>query len=180
MRSSGPGVGIGCSPDGNTVPHDLKIRADIIRTLVQRINEGRPDEAVRLLADDYEGHNVPLGTTVRGREDVREGLETLFRAFPDLTISIHRMLEESDSLVLYWSATGTHSGDFERIPATGRETCASGTSLFHFEDLVIIDGLHVWDFAGLLRSMRLLPTLSGRTGDRQQATMEQHFQTGNG
>jgi len=145
------------------------------------INEGRPDAAVRLLADSYEGRNVPLGTTVCGREDVRKSLETLLHAFPDLSIRIHGILDGSDSLVLYWSATGTHRGDFERIPATGRETTASGSSLFHFDGAVILDGLHVWDFAGLLRSMRLLPALpgrSGRSGNGQQSAMESHFRTG--
>lgn len=155
-------------------------RRSLVRTLVDTMNGHRADDVARLLTEDYEGRNVPLGTNVNGRAEVRDGLVKLFRAFPDLSIRVHGMLEGSDSLVLYWSATGTHRGDFERIPATGRETTASGSSLFHFDGAAIADGLHVWDFAGLLRSMRLLPSLPGRAGDRQHVALDRHFGCQNG
>jgi hypothetical protein len=46
-----------------------------------------------------------------------------------------------------------------RIPPTGRSIAVRGTSVLTVESGKIIRGLYVWDVAGLLRSIGLLPEL---------------------
>jgi ketosteroid isomerase-like protein len=48
---------------------------------------------------------------------------------------------------------------FPDIPPTGREIEVRGVSLLTVEDGKITHGLNVWDTAGLLRALRLLPEL---------------------
>jgi hypothetical protein len=50
-----------------------------------------------------------------------------------------------------------------KIPATGRKVVVQGMSMLTLRDGKITRGLHVWDVAGLLRAMGLLPVLWPRS-----------------
>jgi hypothetical protein len=45
------------------------------------------------------------------------------------------------------------------IPATGRPVTVRGVSVCHVEGGRIVRAMHIWDVAGLLRAIGLLPEL---------------------
>ena len=45
------------------------------------------------------------------------------------------------------------------IPATGHRVRVSGVSLIDVQDGFVVRGQHIWDLAGMLRHMGLLPDL---------------------
>jgi predicted ester cyclase len=55
--------------------------------------------------------------------------------------------------------SGTHQGKIMGIPATGQKISVQGVSIMEIEDGLIARGNNVWDTAGFLRAMRLLPEL---------------------
>jgi predicted ester cyclase len=80
-------------------------------------------------------------------------------AFPDLHLTQEAMVVQGDRVALFWTACGTHRGKIMNIPPTGRRVQVRGASLFTLEGGMIKHALIIWDVAGLLRSIGLLPDL---------------------
>ena len=112
-----------------------------------------------LYAPDYEGTNVGQASRQRGPEDAGRAMARYLRAFPDLQITPEAVIVQGDRLALVWIAQGTHRGRFMNIPPTGRSVEVSGVSVFTVECGKIRSAQVIWDVAGLLRTIRLLPEL---------------------
>ena len=112
-----------------------------------------------LCADDYEGVDVGRAGLHRGAGELRQVLEDYFRAFPDIVFTPEETIAESDRVVQVWTARGTHRGPVMNIPPTGRAVSIRGVSVLSLCDGKVRRGLYLWDVAGLLRSIGLLPEL---------------------
>ena len=69
-------------------------------------------------------------------------------------------IEKDGKLVLHWLAKGNHQGQLMKIPATGKNVFIHGMSILTFEKGKIIHGQVMWDLAGVLRQIGLLPEIS--------------------
>jgi steroid delta-isomerase-like uncharacterized protein len=78
--------------------------------------------------------SVP-GGVVRGREAFEAYVRELRTAFPDFTIAVETTPEGDDIVMAEWTATGTHDGEFNGLPPTGRTFEHRGMSTF-----VVADG----------------------------------------
>jgi hypothetical protein len=67
---------------------------------------------------------------------------------------------DEDHIALFWIATGTHRGPLMHIPPTRRPFEIRGVSLLRIDADKITEILSLWDVAGLLRAVGLLPDLS--------------------
>jgi len=81
-------------------------------------------------------------------------------AFPDLHHEIVDMVAERDKVAVRLNVTGTHKGEFQDIPPTGKKL-----SLYEMGFITIIDGkiTEGWisaDTMGLLQQLGALPPLS--------------------
>ena len=110
-------------------------------------------------APDYEEVDVARVEPVHGPDAVRRVLDYYLRAFPDLRVTLDDRIVDGNRAALYWTWTGTHRGAFMHIPATGHPVLVRGTSLVTLENGKIRRALRIWDLAGLLRNLRLLPEL---------------------
>ena len=110
-------------------------------------------------AASFEGIDVGDTRTTRGRAEVREATERYFRAFPDLQLTIQRTVAHGEHVALFWTAQGTHRGPLLHIPPTGRVVAVQGSSLLTIHDQQIASGVCIWDVAGMLRALGLLPEL---------------------
>jgi steroid delta-isomerase-like uncharacterized protein len=95
-----------------------------------------------------------------GPDPVRRTLLYYLRAFPDLQVTLDDALVNGERVAMYWTWTGTHRGTFMNIPATGHRVTVRGTSLVTLKDGKIQRALRIWDLAGLLRDLKLLPELA--------------------
>lgn len=111
-------------------------------------------------APDYEEIDVARATPQIGSEMVRRTLLYYLRAFPDLHITLDDVLVSGERAALYWTWTGTQHGTFMNIPPTGHQVKVRGSSLITLNDGKIQRAVRIWDLAGLLRDLRLLPELT--------------------
>jgi steroid delta-isomerase-like uncharacterized protein len=119
-------------------------------------NTGNLDVADELLHPDYvygEGHAA-------GRESVeadKEGNAFWHRVLPDIHFTIEDMIAEGDTVVVRWTARGTHQGDWQTeigtIPASGKATTTPGTSSIYLRDGKIISSVNHIDFVSLMAQM---------------------------
>lgn len=111
-------------------------------------------------ADDYSGVESSEAGELYGRDSVARMLDKFFVGFPDLHISLIDFVQNGDRLALYWKAEGRQTGPIINIPPTGKKVSIQGVSFLHINDGLITRGAHLWDMAGMLRDLGLLPRLS--------------------
>jgi steroid delta-isomerase-like uncharacterized protein len=109
---------------------------------------------------DYEGFDVAQATPQTGIAGIQAGLAGYWKAFPDLHFTLKESVCEGNQITLYWIATGTHQGPILNIPATGRPVYIEGVALHHIRDGKVVRCHYIWDTAGLLRNLGLLPALA--------------------
>ncbi len=147
----------------------------LIHDLLEAINAHDVARVAHFHAVDYEGLDVSRATLRQGREGVCEELSEWWSAFPDLQFVIQDVVVQPGRLAFLWTAEGIHEGVFLRVPPTGRRIEVCGVTLLTVQDGKIARGLYLWDMAGLLRSMKLLPDLPGDGQGASQAAMLSSF-----
>ena len=135
---------------------NLAVYTDIIN---QAWNSHDIEKVLRFYSPDYIADDVGLASVLRGHAGLREMLQTYWRAFPDLEIAVTDMVIEGSRVVSAWVAAGTHQGTIMNIPPTGHKVQVRGVSIIDVEDGLIVRGQYIWDLAGMLRHMGLLPEL---------------------
>jgi predicted ester cyclase len=79
------------------------------------------DEAAlaEVIGEDFVNHEAPPGTPP-GPGSVSYFMHMLARAFSDQKWTVHRVVADRDTVALYCTHSGRHTGEFFGIPATGR------------------------------------------------------------
>lgn len=92
--------------------------------------------------------------TVQGRgvgpENYRRQVERFLTGLPDLRFDVDDTVSEGDKLVVSWTITGTHRGEFLGVPPTNRRVSFSGITINHIRNGKIIESTVIWDGLGLL------------------------------
>ncbi len=122
-------------------------------------NRHDAERLVSLCAQDYSGLDIAEAGPQQGRDAIRKSIERYLQAFPDLVLGDLEMIAQANQVAVKWTADGTHQGSWMNIPPTGRHVTVRGTSFFTLADGLIKQGLSVWDLAGFLREIGLLPEL---------------------
>lgn len=147
-----------CPSDAAAVA-DHRAPAQLIPDLIAAWNTHDLDQATAFFAADYEGNDVAQAEPQRGRAGIRRALAGYFQAIPDVTFTRGDLIVAGERAVVVWTARGTHLGTLMNIPASGRRVTVRGVSTFTLQDGQITKADFIWDVAGLLREIGLLPEL---------------------
>jgi steroid delta-isomerase-like uncharacterized protein len=131
----------------------------VLRELIYWWNRHERERVMALHAVDYEGADVGCPAVHHGREAAGDCFGRYWAAFPDLRLMAEDQVAEGNRVAVSWHAWGTHEGTFMNIPATGRRVRLRGVSFLTFDHNQVSRASHVWDVAGFLRAVRLLPDL---------------------
>ncbi|MEU7468520.1 ester cyclase [Streptomyces sp. NPDC044984] len=123
------------------------------------VNSGSLDlvfQAVdELVAPDLLFHApVPMGLT--GAEALKRVWEVLLRAFPDIRVTTEETISEGDKVVVRNTVTGTHRGEYQGVPPTGKTVSYSEIFIFRFTGGRIAEVRGVVDVLSLLRQLGAL------------------------
>ena len=88
---------------------------------------------------------------------LRDGLKRfateLYRAVPDWTVTIDDLVSEGDKVVVRWTGRGTHLGEWNGAPPTGRPVSTTGIDVERFVDGQIVEEDGEVDTHGFLRQV---------------------------
>lgn len=135
---------------------DLAAYANIIN---RAWNSHNMEEVLRFYSPDYVAEDVGQASLTRGHAGILLLLETYWKAFPDLEFTVTDTVMQDSRAVIVWMAEGTHQGTIMNIPPTGHRVAVRGVSIIDVVDGLIVRGQYIWDLAGMLRHMGLLPEL---------------------
>jgi steroid delta-isomerase-like uncharacterized protein len=99
-------------------------------------------------ADSVQAHG--LGPSAFDMEGMKKFYTALWGGFPDLKIHIDALVGEGDEVVWRVTASGTHNGTFQGLPATGKAVKFGAHYTFRFENGKIVERWSTLDRLTLL------------------------------
>lgn len=133
-------------------------REEII-ALLDRREIGWKQHDPKILAEPYASDAViesPISGTSNGAQEIRESYERLLRAWSPLEHVREELLVDGHRVVSAFELRGTHSGEFFRLPPTGKKFTIRGVSLMTIGNGRITHERRVYDFTGLLVRLGVL------------------------
>ncbi len=126
----------------------------IVRRLYEEVWNKRKLEVVDELISPSHALNDPIVSgSQTGPELYKRRVVEFTASFPDLRFTIEDMIAEKGKVVVCWTISGTHKGEFMDIPATGKKVSLEGITIHHITNGKILDSYARWDALGLLRQL---------------------------
>ncbi len=129
----------------------------IVRTwLLEGFNNCDLSKVEECLTEDYINHGT---TEVRGYEGGRQVLTQAQAWAPDGKIVIHSMVAEGDTVMVFFTFEGTHTGSVGGMAPTGKRFNFLMTDVFPFRDgkiseaWVIRDRMEIQEQLGMLHGI---------------------------
>ena len=122
----------------------------------ESVNSGKLDGLKDVMARDVVDHD-PAPDQGPGPEGFIAFFTKFRSAFPDLAVAVDHMVADDNNVSIAYTITGTHSGDFQGIPATGRRINARGVQIARFENGKIVERWGSSDELGILRQIGAAP-----------------------
>jgi steroid delta-isomerase-like uncharacterized protein len=130
--------------------------ATVRRYYDEVLNHGQVTVLADLAAEGYVEHD-PFPGQGDGRADLERRVETLLAAFSPCRFVLEDVIAEGDRVVVRWTSTGTHSGEFMGMPATHRDYTISGIDIHRLEGGRMAEHWHVVDQLSQLQQLGVLP-----------------------
>jgi steroid delta-isomerase-like uncharacterized protein len=128
----------------------------VMRQYIAAFNSRDLDAYDVLLAPDVTGHYLPPGLP-SGAEGVKLFLSAVWAAF-DAELTIDDITASDDLVACRWTFAGSHTGDFNGIPATGRSFSLPMMTFDRFVDGLITERWEESDTLDLLKQLGAEPT----------------------
>ena len=130
------------------------------KALVRRFYEAFNTQNVAALdqfaAADFVDHGLPPGVPPN-REGAKQYLGMFVAAFPDLHFMAEDMVAEGDKVVCHLYASGTHKGDFQGMPPTGKQIKIEAFDMLRIANGKLVDHWGVFDALGMMQQLGALP-----------------------
>ena len=79
-------------------------------------------------------------------------------AFPDMTVTVNRLIAEGDRVGAHFNITGANTGSFMGIPPTGKKVDVVGAGVFRGVDGKLTDNWVNFDAMTMMQQLGLAPT----------------------
>lgn len=130
-------------------------KAIVRRFIEQVLNSQRHDLIDEFLVESVELHGV--GTPIIGRTAVSEWYAMFASAFPDWHVTIDDIVAEGDKVVVRITSNGTHQGEMQGIPATGKPYTQHAIVIYRLTNGKIVEGRLQTDMLSMMQQLGLMP-----------------------
>ncbi len=130
-----------------------QVSVALVRESVEAFNVGDSVRLLAVLAPDILIHYAEMPEPLQGRETWQQGFELVKRAFPDLEIHVDDLVAADDKVALRLTLSGTHQGEFQGFPATGRTISYVSHEFYRVHDGVFAEEWICSDMASLFRQL---------------------------
>jgi steroid delta-isomerase-like uncharacterized protein len=138
---------------------DPGMSAEENKALVERFveefwNEGNLSAADELMAPDAQIH-LPSGDVVD--VDGLKGFAGAFRgSFPDWHSTFEELVAEGDRVAERWTGRGTHRGELQGIPPTGKRVEVPGSVFYRIVEGEIVEFRGQLDMMGMMQQLGVM------------------------
>lgn len=129
-----------------------------VRRLLEAVNSGDAELVSQMIDEVFEPdvkQHTPFEVT--GVQTFKEMVfDRLYRAFPDLHITLEDLIEEGDKVVEKDMVTGTHLGEFNGLPPTGKSVSYNEIFIMRFANGRIAELWGVVDIFSQLKQLGMI------------------------
>jgi predicted ester cyclase len=108
---------------------------------------------------DYQEHD-PFPGQGEGLQGLRDRV-TMLKEGLAVRFTIEDVIQCDDRLVVRWTNSGTHVGEFLGIPPTHKSFSVAGIDIYRLEEGKLAEHWHVIDQLSMLQQLGLIPTPEG-------------------
>jgi steroid delta-isomerase-like uncharacterized protein len=127
--------------------------AALVLESIGALNAGDTERLLAVVAPNIVIHYAEMAEPLHGRETWQQGFELMRRAFPDLEAHVDDLVAAEDKVAIRVSFRGTHQGEFQGIPATGRTIHYVSHEFYRVEDGLFAEEWICSDMASLFRQL---------------------------
>jgi steroid delta-isomerase-like uncharacterized protein len=126
----------------------------ILEKILKVYNEGDLTLVDEIIADGNKLHHSAYPEDIVGLDAFKDYITNTRTAFPDMNLKFDETVVKGYKIITRWSLTGTNTGTFGELPATGKKVSYSGISLSNItngkfaESWIIYNGLDLYKQLG--------------------------------
>ena len=113
-------------------------------------------------APDFVDHGLPPGVPPT-LEGAKMFLGMFFKAFPDIHITAEDMIADGDKVVAHAWFSGTHQGEFQGMPPTGKPVKVEAFDMLRIAGGKFVEHWGVLDALGMMQQLGAIPA-PGQSG----------------
>ena len=129
----------------------------VIRRWIEAFNERNLEAEADLLAPGYVAHVPVAPGPLEGLEAWRQFTSPFVEAFPDLRLTVEDIMAEGDMVAARVAFDGTHRGEFQGIPPTGKEVAFTSIEVNRVVDGKVEAHWVEIDLLGLMQQLGAIP-----------------------
>jgi steroid delta-isomerase-like uncharacterized protein len=118
----------------------------------EAVNTGNLEKLRDLVAEDCIEHD-PAPNQAAGPDGYIQFFTMMRTAFPDFKLEVEQLVADEDNVAFAYTATGTHQGDFQGIPATNVRIKARGLQISKFANGKMVERWGSSDELGILKQL---------------------------
>jgi len=114
-------------------------------------NERRPEILDELQTQDVVYHGTSM--EMNGIEEYKQVYSSFLSAFHDTQVTFEDLIAEGDKVMSQITIRGTHKGELEGMPPTGKTFTSSFFTVFRLVDGKIVEEWEIFDELGMLMQL---------------------------
>jgi predicted ester cyclase len=132
----------------------------VFRSFFETLNKKDLSLLDKFVHPDYIEHTMKL----KGLEGVKQMMTKFYKGFPDLHVTIKRIIAEDDMFWIKVKLTGTHLGEYNGLALTGKKVAFLGVDIARLENGKIIEAESVNNFLDFYKDLDVIEyTEKGKT-----------------
>ena len=154
------------TPNAPVAP-SIEWTRELVTSWLDAWNSHQPDRILDLLTEDVEARDDSWPKPMHGHREVREFVEALWRAVPDMTFELLAgpyVIPDEPRASFHWRGSGTFTGrmDPPGFAPTGRRWEIDGADLHEYRDGRISRLRVVFDLMSVSRQLGVMPAAGSR------------------
>jgi len=137
-------------------------RKDLVQRFYKEVFEnGNVDAVDDLVTENAVEHQAPPPGFVRkpGREGIKDECRVYIEAFKPMSVQVHEQYEDGDTVITRATFTGTHSGQFGPLPATGKTAAVEAIDITRYEGDKAAEHWGLIDAVAMLTALGVIPPM---------------------
>ncbi len=125
----------------------------LVQKLLAELDAGNRDIVREVYSPDLVMHFA--GSPPMGMDDLVAMVDTVYTAFPDFMHRIEDMFADGDKVIVRLTDVGTHQGEYEGVPPTGKEISFGAIAIMEIRDGMVVELWEEIDMLGFMQQLGL-------------------------
>ncbi len=109
----------------------------------------------RLVDPNFIDHD-PAPGQAQGLQGLKDMMQMFFTGFPDIHVTVNRLVADGDTVAGAVTTEGTQGGDFMGIPKSGKQISMSEMHMMRFEDGKMVEHWGIADGMTMMQQLGVL------------------------